>query len=70
MKRKYYNYCVEVFYWNEEEKCYKLWFVPTFSSKKNLEIWLDGFKHGQAGSAKPCKIGLKYVKYLEYKPDF
>lgn len=72
MAKKYYHYCVDVFVYNEEIQQYELWFKESFSSKKNYEIWADGFNHGNDQTKHPIrrKLGEPYVKYREYKPKF
>lgn len=37
--RTYYHYCVNILTWDEDKQEYKLWFIQSFSSKQNYEIW-------------------------------
>ena len=68
--RNYYHYCVDVLMWDEDKGAYVLWFVQSFSSKMNYEIWRDGFMHGLDQRVMPfrVKLGETYVKYRSYKP--
>ena len=73
MKAKtYYCYCVNVYSYDESKSEYTLWFIMSFSSKKNFEIWRDGFVHGLDRAKIPlrAKLGEPYVKYRGFKPKF
>lgn len=72
INRTYYNYCVDVLSWSAEEQKYVLWFVARFSSKRNFEIWRNGFWHGLDMRKSPfyAKLGNVYVKYTRIKPNF
>lgn len=72
MARIYYHYCVDVFYYDEETKEYKLWYKESFSSKQNYIIWENGFSHWSANRQYPFRFKLSepYVKYRNYKPTF
>lgn len=67
----YYHYCVNILAWDEDEQEYKLWFIQSFSSKQNYEIWRDGFMHGLDQTKHPfrVKMGEPYVKYRNFKPN-
>lgn len=71
-EKKYYNLCVKVMAYDMESESYELWFIRTFSSKKNYQIWRDGFYKGLDQTEVPYKVklGEPYVKYFTFKPDF
>lgn len=70
--RRYYHYCVDVLMWDEEKSEYILWFIQSFSSKRNYEIWRDGFIHALDQRKLPFrnKLSEPYVEYRSYKPNF
>lgn len=71
-KKRYYHFVVEVLSLDRETGNYKLWFLATFSSKSNYNLWLNGFNSGLSLQQYPFdrKIGRTYIKYRDYPPRF
>ena len=71
MSKKYYHLCVRVYTYDEDAKDYQLWYIETFSSKKNYEIWRKGFTSARDTRKIPLRnvLGEPFVKYRTYKPN-